>query len=151
MASQVQSKSSSAGIGPNPLSLPGSSIGEGQGRVVEVLHRQNFEQYKRALQGRLESSFSEKAQQIKKGILYATAAAVCVVATIAILCYLNVVIPATFVWPGLSKLGVAVGIAALGLGGLSLTALASESFQKGFDSSTLSNLVEIESRSVIFN
>lgn len=149
MSMQVQHKPSSSGGIPNQAA-PISQSEDGQGRSVEVLSRNDFESYKSGLKGELESSFSRKIKEIKKGILYATAGVVCVVAAVAILCYLKIAIPAAFVWPGVSKVLVALGLSGLTLGGLFSIALASDALQKGADPSTLSRLVDSQSRNLAF-
>lgn len=135
----------------NPVGSAGSvqQRGDLQGRAVKVIYKDDFENYKKELKGALYNAFSEKMNDKIKGVLYAIAGVVLIIAAVAIVCYLNAVIPVTYVWPGVSKLLVAIGVTALGMGGLFSLALADEAFQRGSDISSVSRLVDRQSTNVV--
>lgn len=112
--------------------------GKLQSRSVQVIKLEDFETYKDTLKEALKG---QKYNQ--EAILYAVAGAVMLLACFAVIVYLNFVIPATFVWPGVSKLLVAAGLAGLFMGGVFSCAKAYESFKKAPDSQNNGSISDI--------
>ncbi len=138
----VLSAPSSPGL--SPLISSPISGGALQSRSVTVIKADDFETYKDVIKGALGYN--------REFFLYAVAGAIMVLAFFAIIIYLNFVIPATFVWPGVSKLFVALGLAGLGLGGMFSCAKAYECFLKApgsQDNRSVSEIVDSYSQNVL--
>ena len=150
MSAKVPSSSSSLVLSQGGNSESVQQGGNLQDRDVKVVYKDDFETYKTGLKDAFGHVVSEDMERNKKVLLYGIVGVVCIVAAIAIVCYLNIVLPATYVWPEVSKYLVAGGIAALFLGGVFLLDSSAALFREGSDCYRFSSLVDGQSRNVVF-
>lgn len=85
---------------------------------VIVVLQEDVLKYQDALLTQVRNDHSQQSEKIAKIAMFVVAGTVMAIAGVAFVSYLQLVIPAAYVWPGISKLAVATGIAGLFLGSL---------------------------------
>jgi len=112
-----------------------------QSRSVQVIKVEGLNAcitpLKRGLQQR-----EVQVEGLYTGVLCAVAGVVMLLAFVSIMICLNAFVPATFVWPGVSKLLVALGLTGLSLGGIAACAKAGDLFNKAKNGMTATQVLD---------